>query len=435
MPGLSAFFSSVLLSSVATDNTTAKPVACDWEQAFQFLNAQQLADAEAVFQACSQDDPEGRATFYLGLIARQQQDLARAYALFQQALERSPHDITFLLEFAVVCEWQGNLAQAESVYQQVTGIEENNFPALLGLARLAHWQGRIDESLERYDALLIAQPEYVAVLDGKARALMADYRLTEAEQTFQTILASEPENAGAQQGLAQVKEIYRHNLELSGGITQTPGEDLARSQLSYSYQHSSTLRLGANVIINEAEVAGPPDSGIPINRAVKASYSAFVSYKPAAAYDVFFSYQYDELASSVTQNKFHLEGSYKFGQQRVFAAAIPSLINGTVVNTLTFAGYEYQLEDRSTLSGQFFYANDIDFADSKALSLSYTKPIAKKSWLRAGNSIGLTSGEFDYTLALSGMLFVTDQIGMSFTFVNNFDNNTRDIRAGLRYEF
>jgi tetratricopeptide (TPR) repeat protein len=435
VPGLSVYFSSLLLSSAVSEAAQTATVQCDWEQAFQLLNAQQLTEAESVFKACTENDPEGRATFYLGLIARQQQDLERAYELFQQALAVSPEDTTFLLEFAVVCEWQGNLAQAESVYQQVTGIDENNFPAQLGLARLAHWQGRIDESLQRYDDLLAMHPGHVAVLDGKARALMADYRLSDAQQVFQSILAVEPENAGAKQGLSQVDEIFKHNLELSGGITQTPGEDLARSQLSYSYQHSADLRLGANIIINEAEVAAPPDSGIPINRAVKASYSAFVSYKPSAAYDVFFSYQYDELASSITQNRFHLEGSYKFGQQRVFAAAIPSLINGEIVNTLTFAGYEYQLEDRSTLSAQFFFANDVDFADSKALSLSYTKPIAKKSWLRAGNSFGLTSGELDYTFNLSGILFITDQVGLSFTFVNNFDNNTRDMRAGIRYEF
>lgn len=173
-----------------------------------------LARAEALYrEALGRDPANADAWQLLGVLltARGRPDLALDY--IGRALALRPGDAGFLLNQGVALQALGRLAEAEASFRQA-GEARPDFPeAHNNLANALHARGRHDEALTHWRRALALRPDYLEARQNLALALADRGDAADAAEQARAAVALAPGHApahlalaGALSGLGELQE-------------------------------------------------------------------------------------------------------------------------------------------------------------------------------------------------------------------------------------
>jgi tetratricopeptide (TPR) repeat protein len=131
-------------------------------------------------------------------------DLARAEALYREALRLNPADAMawFLLGLAV--RGRGALADAEDAYREAVRLRPDFFEALNNLGNVLALRGRPEEAADYYRRVLRLRPDYVEAHNNLGAALRHQGDLAAAEASYREALRRRPEYPDALNNLGDV---------------------------------------------------------------------------------------------------------------------------------------------------------------------------------------------------------------------------------------
>lgn len=411
---------------------------CLFEDAIELFNAGNEKQSAIGFEQCIEAGEQlPESNFYRGILARNAGNLDMAMQMLSEAVRLNPETLSYRLERAVTAEWLGRLDEASKIYETALAIDPESLPARLGSARMNHWQGRLAQSLRQYHQLAREYPADAAVTSGYAFALMADRKLAKAQALFEKILAGNPADTSAKQGIQMLGEMSNHRFEVDGGeVRDAAGNETTQTRVVYTNTPAYAFKWGVELIERDGFIAPPTNSGTPSNRAVKSSLAAFSDYRFNGETSAFFSLRHEQLVDRDRQYKAHLELMHKLAENhRVFAGVIPAYLNGSRVNTLSYAGYVYQSPNKWNAMAQYYYGQDRDFDSSQSLSLAWTTNYGKKNYLRLGVSFGRSTTSDTETLYASGVHYMRQNIAMKASLLNNLNTDESELTLGVIYEF
>lgn len=131
-----------------------------YDDARQALRAGKTEEAERLFRAVSQANPEfGGPYANLGLIHRQAGKLPEAVADFEKAVAANPRQPVYLNQLGVTYRQNGQFAKARDAYERAIALDANYAAAVLNLGIL-HDMYLADgqRALELYDRYLALTP-------------------------------------------------------------------------------------------------------------------------------------------------------------------------------------------------------------------------------------------------------------------------------------
>lgn len=135
----------------AADEPSARSLI---EQARQFEQAQQYADAIVIYRTLLREDPENddiRAA--LAKLLSWQGAHAKAISLYREIVQRHPADLDVRTALARVLSWDKQYDSAIQQYESVLREDGTNREALQGLADTLFWSGAHQEALQQYARL------------------------------------------------------------------------------------------------------------------------------------------------------------------------------------------------------------------------------------------------------------------------------------------
>lgn len=168
----------------------------------------QLAEAmEAYEKAIALDSENGTARVGLAnalrdLAAKADEptrapELAKAFAIYLDALQRNPQDATLFFEYGRALELQGQRGRALALYRDAIAIDEKDVRPHLAMIR--QFMDRPQPDLDQAKASL-KSAEQIAPLEPdvaywKARIAYVEKRFEEAQRALEPALAAKPKNA------------------------------------------------------------------------------------------------------------------------------------------------------------------------------------------------------------------------------------------------
>jgi protein O-GlcNAc transferase len=171
--------------------------------AMQLHNAGRLADADAIYSAVLQIDPDYVDALHLsGLVASQHGDKQRALELIGKAIAIKPDAPMFHNNLGNILSETGQDDAALAAFERVLQIKPGFVPALSNLGNLHHRAGRLDEAQRRYTEALQIDSEFMPARLGLGNLLLELQRHDEAAAQFKTILAADPRWPEPRAGIA-----------------------------------------------------------------------------------------------------------------------------------------------------------------------------------------------------------------------------------------
>ncbi len=151
------------------------------------------------------------ATHYLGMVAYQQGETARALELVGSAARARPEDGTVLANLGLVLLAAGQSREAGQVLDQSLKIRPDQPDALLNLALARSALGQQDQAADCYRQVLRLAPGHAAARLSLAQIMLNARRPSEAREVLESGLALDSEDPDLQLALGQT-------LELSGDL-------------------------------------------------------------------------------------------------------------------------------------------------------------------------------------------------------------------------
>lgn len=186
--------SSALRDGAMTPVESTGAVSGAIELALKHHRAGRLADADAAYRKALSLDPGNiDATHFLGLIAYQRGEHARAVELISSALARDGANAPAHNNLGNVLRDQGKPKDAEDCFRKANALRPDYPDALINLAALLASSGRLDEAIARYQAALSLRPDAMAVCFSLGNVLAARGRFDEAVTCYRNILEQQPE--------------------------------------------------------------------------------------------------------------------------------------------------------------------------------------------------------------------------------------------------
>ncbi|NCC53150.1 MAG: tetratricopeptide repeat protein [Spartobacteria bacterium] len=155
-------------------------------------------DDETLWRRTLMDEPcSARAHTWLGVEYKAQQQIANASQMFEAAISLNPHDITALVNRAILFGEDGDLAQAEACLREAVMRRPDKPAAHWNLSVALQLQGRNDEALESARQAVALDPYYTPALRGLIVLLAAQGDYGEAIEVSERLLAIDPEDPAA----------------------------------------------------------------------------------------------------------------------------------------------------------------------------------------------------------------------------------------------
>jgi tetratricopeptide (TPR) repeat protein len=171
--------------------------------AMQLHNAGRLADADAIYSAVLQVDPDHVDALHLsGLVASQHGDKQRALELIGKAIALKPDAPMFHNNLGNILSETGQAAAALAAFERVLQIKPDFVPALSNLGNLHHRAGRLEQAQRCYTEALRIDSNFMPARLGLANLLLELQRHDEAAAQFKTILAADPRWPEPRAGIA-----------------------------------------------------------------------------------------------------------------------------------------------------------------------------------------------------------------------------------------
>jgi tetratricopeptide (TPR) repeat protein len=196
---------------------TSRGVARDFRAALVLQQQERLPQAEGLYRAILQRDPDHvQALYNLGLVRVRQGGLDDALGLFGEALCRRQDFAEAHNALGIALRLSGRHEEALAHYAQALAIKpgyaevENN----IGLALQA--RGRWPEAVGHFERAIAINPVYADAENNLGAALRALHRYEEAVEHYRRALAAKPNSAVAHSNLgAALQLLVRHDEALA----------------------------------------------------------------------------------------------------------------------------------------------------------------------------------------------------------------------------
>lgn len=190
------------MTAAPTDDTPPDPRL---QQGVDLHRQGQIDQAAALYNAVLADSPSDTdAHHLLGLIAKDQGDLASAEARIRQALALAPKP-AYRNSLAVVLMAQKQWAPAEQEIISALKEDSEHIDLKFNYAVVAQEMERPFTALARYQAVLQNAPDHADSLNNAAVLLLAHDGLAAAEPLLQRALAATPDHALSLRTLARLR--------------------------------------------------------------------------------------------------------------------------------------------------------------------------------------------------------------------------------------
>ena len=200
----------------------------DLQQAVALHQAGRLDEAERLYRALLERQPDEVNALHLLAVLRQQQGRAgEAVPLFERALVLAPGVAAIHGNYGNALQAVGRTEAAAEQYRRALALDPGFVDARYNLARLLKEAGRCAEAVEAFDAVLAAEPRAVAVLNEAGLALQELGRFEPAAARFRAAVALAPDQAVLHHNLGNV--LYRAgdlagaDASLRQALTLQPG--------------------------------------------------------------------------------------------------------------------------------------------------------------------------------------------------------------------
>ena len=162
----------------------------------RLVEANQLEEATALLKTWQADSPEeGAYAFRLGqLVLEYSQELEKAKALFELALQADPENASYWVSLAQASVALKEDAQAFQILKKALALDAENSQALAILAPLLQAHGYTEEAVSTYEQLLTVQPALSDVYITLAQLYQAAQQSEEALETLERAIGVQPEN-------------------------------------------------------------------------------------------------------------------------------------------------------------------------------------------------------------------------------------------------
>jgi tetratricopeptide (TPR) repeat protein len=131
-------------------------------------------------------------------------DLARAEALYREALRLNPADANGWFLLGLACRGRGALADAEAGYREAVRLRPDFFEALNNLGNVLAIQGRPEEAADCYCRVLHLRPDHVEAHNNLGAALRHLGDLAGSEASYREALRRRPNYPDALNNLGDV---------------------------------------------------------------------------------------------------------------------------------------------------------------------------------------------------------------------------------------
>ncbi|MGD9645538.1 MAG: tetratricopeptide repeat protein [Pirellulales bacterium] len=175
------------------------------------------------------DDENAVAFDVLGLGRMQQNQVDRAIAEFESALEREPDLASARLHLATAYLRKNDAVKAEAALRALLARDADHADARYQLGMIAALTGKFDDAVREFDELLRRAPERADAAFSAGLARMRQQRNDEAEQYFRDALARRPDYVEAKNYLG---------LMLLGKSQFEPAERLFREAIAKRPQYA-----------------------------------------------------------------------------------------------------------------------------------------------------------------------------------------------------
>ncbi len=186
------------------------------EKALKLQQEDKLDEAQVIFEACLEDNPNDHDALHgLGLLFAQQKDFAKAVDWLQKAVEVAPHVPGFHNNLANALKACHRINEAMTHYRHALRLKSPYPQAHNNLAKLLMMQGQNQEAIEHLKKAIREDAHYLDAHYNLANLYASEGQLMSAKPHYEKVLDLYPEHLGAM-----------HNL----GISFTALKDFARAK-------------------------------------------------------------------------------------------------------------------------------------------------------------------------------------------------------------
>ncbi|AFY64842.1 glycosyl transferase family 9 [Geitlerinema sp. PCC 7407] len=162
--------------------------------ALEHHRAGQLSEAERLYQAVLQQEPEqADALHLLGVLAYQQGQWPAAVDYYQQALAQRPRSPEIYLNFGNVLRRQGLLTEALAAYEQAIALKPNYSEAHHSRGLTLQHLDQLPAAITAYEQAIALRSDYPEALHSLGVALRQQGRTAEAIAAYEAAIALRPE--------------------------------------------------------------------------------------------------------------------------------------------------------------------------------------------------------------------------------------------------
>lgn len=224
-----------------------------------YLRKGDLTKSRQIFEAVAQALPkEPIGPYRLGLVARAENNEAKAIAYFEEALAKKPSAIEPIAQIAVIRMAQGkvnearervtkqletvpkspllydllgtlwvkvkDLGQAEQAFKKAIELDNSLLSAYLNLAQTYYQAGRVDQAIKEYETVLAKEPGTIQALMMLAVIHERKGEHERARARYEEILKLNPQFAPAANNLAWILVEHGGNFDVALSYAQTARE-------------------------------------------------------------------------------------------------------------------------------------------------------------------------------------------------------------------
>ncbi|HEY9843029.1 MAG TPA: tetratricopeptide repeat protein, partial [Candidatus Obscuribacterales bacterium] len=242
------------------------------KQAVRLHQAGRLEEAEAIYQALLQEEPDQAEILNVsGALACQRKDFAGAIRRISQAMALAPQAPDYVCNLAKVYYQQGQLEQAIDSFLAVLDLAPQHREARRNLAALYQARGENQLALAQYQALVAIDPQDASACNNLGNLLLERGEPESAAAYYLQALQAQPEHLNARNNLGKIRLLQGRLPEALAAFEQVlklrPDHLQALFQAGISLQ-SMNRYPEALVYYVRAEQLEPGNAKIQLNLAV-----------------------------------------------------------------------------------------------------------------------------------------------------------------------
>ncbi|MGH7116717.1 MAG: tetratricopeptide repeat protein, partial [Stellaceae bacterium] len=196
---------------------TARGLARDLRAALSLQQQGRLAEAEVLYRAVLERDPDHvRALFNLGLVRIRQGALDDAIGLFGKALRRQPDFAEAHNALGIALRLSNRLEEALAHYREALALRPDYAEVENNIGQVLRALGRTAEAIGHYERAIAIKPDYAEAENNLGAALRALNRHEDAVAHYRRAVAAKPQSAAAHNNLGVALQLVgRHDEALA----------------------------------------------------------------------------------------------------------------------------------------------------------------------------------------------------------------------------